>query len=257
MGNSGMDIAVDASYHAAETYLSARRGAHVIPKYVFGKPYDQIAGSERIPSAVRWPVARLIMRLATGPMERYGLPKPDHRFAEAHPTMSSRILDRLAHGAITPKSVVDRFEGPEVVFADDSRVAADLVVYCTGYKITFPFLDPSVLDPSGDNEVRLYARVFSPDVHGLAFLGLVQPLGAIMPIAERQAELLADHVEGRYALPARAEMDAEIDRHRQRIAKRYVASKQHTIQVDFDEYMRQLRVERQRGAKRAPASADV
>ncbi|WP_244223424.1 NAD(P)-binding domain-containing protein [Amycolatopsis circi] len=102
MGNSAMDIAVDASYHAAETYLSARRGVHVIPKYVWGKPYDQIAGKEWLPSALRWPVARRLMAAATGPMTRYGLPEPDHKFAQAHPTMSSRILDRLAHGAITP-----------------------------------------------------------------------------------------------------------------------------------------------------------
>jgi cation diffusion facilitator CzcD-associated flavoprotein CzcO len=32
MGNSAMDIAVDASYHARNTYLAARRGAYVIPK---------------------------------------------------------------------------------------------------------------------------------------------------------------------------------------------------------------------------------
>lgn len=250
MGNSGMDIAVDASYHAARTYLSARRGVHVIPKYIFGKPYDQIAGSEHIPSWIRWPVARLIMRLVTGPMERYGLPRPDHKFAQAHPTMSSRILDRLAHGAITPKPNIDRFEGSEVVFADGSRVEADLVVYCTGYKISFPFFDADFLNPGGDNQVQLYERVFHPDVPGLYFIGLVQPLGAIMPIAERQSELVADHLRGAYALPGRARMRAEIDRHRRAIAKRYVVSKRHTIQVDFDDYMRQLRVERGRSLRR-------
>ena len=52
MGNSAMDIAVDASYHARATYLSARRGVHVIPKYVWGRPYDQLAGSEWIPGFV-------------------------------------------------------------------------------------------------------------------------------------------------------------------------------------------------------------
>lgn len=48
-----------------------------------------------------------------------------------------------------------------------------------------------------------------PTVPGLYFIGLVQPLGAIMPIFERQSELAADHLEGRYALPEPAEMDAE------------------------------------------------
>ncbi|WP_342800901.1 NAD(P)-binding domain-containing protein [Nocardia sp. No.11] len=250
MGNSAMDIAVDASYHAAQTYLSARSGVHVIPKYVWGRPYDQIGGAEWIPSFLRWPLARRLMAAATGPMTRYGLPAPDHKFAQAHPTMSSRILDRLAHGAITPVPTIERFDGDEVVFADGRRVAADLVVFCTGYKISFPFFDPGFLDPSGDNRIGLYRRLFHPDVPGLYFLGLIQPLGAIMPIAERQAHLVADHLHGVYHLPDRRAMEREITAHRRGLERRYVASKRHTIQVDFDDYMRDLRLERRRGAAR-------
>ncbi|RKT88714.1 Predicted flavoprotein CzcO associated with the cation diffusion facilitator CzcD [Saccharopolyspora antimicrobica] len=250
MGNSAVDIAVDASYHAAATYLSARRGAHIIPKYVFGRPYDQIAGSERIPGWIRWPLARLLLRSVTGRMTRYGLPAPDHKFAQAHPTMSSRVLDRLAHGAIHPKPNIARLDRSEVVFTDGSRAAADLVVYCTGYRISFPFFDAGFLDPGEDNEIRLYQRVFHPRVPGLYFIGLVQPLGAIMPIAERQSELVADHLQGGYALPDRLAMLAEIAKHRQAVAKRYVTSRRHTIQVDFDDYMRELSRERLRGAKR-------
>jgi hypothetical protein len=250
MGNSAMDIAVDASYYAEASYLSARRGVHVIPKYVWGRPYDQIGASERIPAALRWPLARWLMSAATGPMTRYGLPAPDHKFAQAHPTMSSRILDRLAHGAITPMPNIDHFDSNDVVFTDGRRVSADLVVLCTGYKISFPFFDQDFLDPSADNEIELYRRVFHPDVPGLYFVGLVQPLGAIMPIAERQSQLVADHLQGRYRLPGRAAMDREIAAHRRHIQRRYVASKRHTIQVDFDDYMRDLRVERRRGIRR-------
>jgi hypothetical protein len=245
-----MDIAVDASYHAAETYLSARRGVYVIPKYVFGRPNDQIGGHELIPAWVRFPVARLIMRFNTGPMERYGLPKPDHRLGEAHPTISSRILDRLSHGAITAKPGIASFDGPHVVFTDGSRVEADLVVYCTGYKMTFPFFDRDFLDPGEDNEISLYQRVFHPEVPGLYFIGLVQPLGATMPIAARQSELVADHLQGRFHLPALDEMRRETVRYREKMRKRYVASKRHTIQVDFDDYMLALKRERRRGRRR-------
>src|SRR4029079_15649273 len=55
MGNSAMYIAVDASYHARNTYLAARRGAYVIPKYLFGKPVDQIGGGEAPPASLRLP----------------------------------------------------------------------------------------------------------------------------------------------------------------------------------------------------------
>ena len=43
MGNSAMDIAVESSFHARATYLAARRGAWVIPKYLFGRPLDSIS----------------------------------------------------------------------------------------------------------------------------------------------------------------------------------------------------------------------
>lgn len=251
MGNSAMDIAVDASYHAAETYLAARRGAHVIPKYIFGRPYDQIAGSERIPAWLRWPLARAMFKLATGRMETYGLQKPDHKFAQAHPTMSSRILDRLAHGAITPRPNITHLDGDRVHFADGTSVAADLVIYCTGYKITFPFFDENFLT-ARDNELPLYKHLIHPDIPGLYFIGLIQPLGAIMPIAERQSQLLADHLQGRYGVPSRRRMQRDIDAKRAKLQKRYVASKRHTIQVDYDDYMRELATERIAGARRTP-----
>ena len=115
MGNSAMDIAVDASYHARTTYLAARRGAYVIPKYLFGKPVDQIGGAEWLPHWIRFPMMAQLLKLNVGRMENYGLPEPDHKFAHAHPTVSGRILDRLAHGAITPKpniASLERRDGP-------------------------------------------------------------------------------------------------------------------------------------------------
>jgi hypothetical protein len=193
---------------------------------------------------------RLMLRLSVGSMETYGLPRPDHKFAQAHPTISGRILDRLAHGAITPKPNIAALEGDRVRFTDGTSVHADLVIYCTGYRISFPFLDPAVL-AAPDNEVPLYRHVFHPDVEGLYFVGLIQPLGAIMPIAERQSELIADHLEGRHALPPAPAMRRSIRRERARMRRRYVASKRHTIQVDYDDYMRALRKEREAGAKRA------
>jgi cation diffusion facilitator CzcD-associated flavoprotein CzcO len=250
MGNSGMDIAVDASYHAKNTYLAARRGVHIVPKYLLGKPMDTIGGSELIPGPVRFAMFRRLLKMEVGDLTNYGLPEPDHKFAEAHPTISGRILDRLAHGAITPKPNIERLEGDQVHFNDGSSVRADLIVYCTGYKITFPFLDDEVM-AAPDNEVRLYKHVFHPRMAGLYFLGLVQPLGAIMPIAERQAHVIARHLTGSYALPDHAAMERDIDKKREAMRKRYVASKRHTIQVDYDDYMRELKKEMDRGAARA------
>jgi len=252
MGNSAMDIAVESSYVAANTYLSARKGAWIIPKYVFGKPVDQLPNNPRVPFALRQRMIHQTIKTITGPPERYGLPRPDHKFGESHPTVSGRILDRIAHGTIAPKPNIASLEGDRVRFVDGSEVHADVVVYCTGYKITFPFFDETFI-AAPDNHIELFRRVFHPDVPGLYFIGLLQPLGAIMPLAEAQSAWIGDHLRGEYALPTPADLRRDIASDQAAMRKRYVASKRHTIQVDFDDYLYALDAERRAGAERARA----
>jgi dimethylaniline monooxygenase (N-oxide forming) len=254
MGNSAMDIAVEASFSAAATYLAARRGAWVIPKYVFGRPLDQISTQPGVPFRIRQRFMWAVLRAAVGDMERYGLPKPDHRPLEAHPTVSDDLLSRVAHGEITPKPNIARLTERTVVFADGSEVEADIVLYCTGYRVTFPFFDPWLISAPG-NDLPLFRRVFHPDRRGVFFIGLLQPLGAIMPLAAAQSEWVCEYLAGRYALPDTAALRADIERERSRMFKRYVASKRHTMQVDFDDYLADLAKERRRGAERARARA--
>jgi hypothetical protein len=85
------------------------------------------------------------------------------------------------------------------------------------------------------------------------FLSLLQPLGATMPIAEAQSHWVADHLKGEYALPLREEMRKDMEAERRKMFDRYLASKRHTMQVDFDDYLYELRRERRRGGDRARA----
>jgi cation diffusion facilitator CzcD-associated flavoprotein CzcO len=248
IGNSATDIAVESSRTSAKTFLAMRRGAWIVPKYLAGKPTDELGGGilSRIPPRLGVLLLGRKIKSAVGEPTDYGLPKPDHRLGEAHPTVSSDLLPRLGHGAITVKPNIAEFTGGrEVRFTDGSTEEIDVIVYCTGYRITFPFLDPEVFS-APDNQVPLYRYVFSPDHEGLYFVGLVQPLGAIMPLAELQSEWIADVLENKVALPAPTEMRAEIARDREAMAKRYVNSKRHTIEVDFEPYKRLIRRERER-----------
>jgi dimethylaniline monooxygenase (N-oxide forming) len=253
MGNSAMDIAVESSYVAGTTHLAARRGAWIVPKYLFGRPMDQLPHAAWMPDRIAYKVFELFVRLHTGNPERYGLLRPDHRFGQAHPTVSGRILDRIIHGTVTPQPNIARLGADWVQFADGTRVHADVVVYCTGYRITFPFFDADFL-AAPDNRIELFRRVFVPGNRSLAFVGLLQPLGAIMPLAEAQGRWLADYLLGRYHLPPRRAMETDIRRENARMRNRYVASKRHTIQVDFDRYLVELRKELRRGAERARAA---
>lgn len=254
MGNSAMDISVEASYVAERTVLTSRRGAWVIPKYLFGRPLDTLFTSPRIPHRIRRRVAETLMQANVGSMTRYGLPEPDHRLLSAHPTISGRILDRLVHGAITYKPNIARFEGRTVHFVDGTHAEFDVLVYCTGYKVTFPFFDPHFVSAK-DNDLPLFRRVFHPTEKDLFFIGMLQPLGAIMPLAAAQSAWIVDYLEGRYALPPPAELRADMDQERKEMFARYVASPRHTMQVDFDDYLLALDEERARGRARAKKRA--
>jgi thioredoxin reductase len=253
LGNSATDIAVESSRIAEKTFLAVRRGAYVLPKYLNGKPIDEAAHplASYLPLAVQRFFAMKGLEIAAGAMETYGLPKPDHKLFEAHPTVSSELLPRLGHGDIAVKSNIQRFAGGRTVrFVDGSSEEIDLVVYCTGYKMTFPFFDPKVVS-APDNRLPLYRRVVSVERPGLYFIGFIQPLGPIMPLAEAQAEWVADLLGGRAALPPAGEMKREIASEERKMRKRFVSSKRHTVEVDFHPYLREIRRERKRVAQPA------
>ena len=253
MGNSAMDIAVESSYVAERTYLAARRGAWIVPKYIFGRPIDQMKNDPRVPFAIRQRVIGALIKAYSGSPERYGLPKPDHRFGEAHPTVSGRILDRIAHGTISPEAEHRGARGrPGPVHRRHGRRRRRRRVLHR-LQDQLPVLRRDLL-AAPDNHIELFRRVFHPDFANLAFIGLLQPLGALMPLAELQGEWVSDYLCGRYALPDPAELRADIARDQAAMRKRYVTSKRHTIQVDFDDYVHDLTKERKAGAERARAA---
>ncbi len=256
MGNSAMDIACELGRPgvAARVFLSARRGAYILPNYLFGRPVDLVLTGlpRRLPYALRRVINERVYRLAVGKMEDFGLPRPEHRLDEAHPTVSSELLAKLGRGDVLPRPAIAERLGRRVRFADGRVEEVDAIVYCTGYKVSFPFFDEAFV-AAPDNDLPLFRRVFKPGEPALFFFGLLQPLGAIMPIAEAQGKWVADYLAGEYALPSDAEMRADLERERRAMFARYVPSKRHTMQVDFDDYMIGLAEERERGRARARA----
>ncbi|MFE0519099.1 flavin-containing monooxygenase [Streptomyces sp. NPDC058954] len=248
IGNSACDIAVETSRVSRRTFLAMRRGAHILPKFLFGTPTDHLTHSwlSRAPLAVQDRGLQFLLRLSRGRLTDYGLPTPAHRVLAAHPTISDDLLSRLGHGDITVKPAPTHADASHVSFEDGTSEEIDAIVYCTGYDIAFPFLDDQLINLT-DNDPALYRRVVSPDQPGLYFIGLIQPLGAIMPLAEVQSHWVADLVQGRCALPEREAMLEEIRGFRSRTARRYVASTRHTIQVDAQAYVKELAKERKRG----------
>ncbi len=253
IGNSAMDIAVESSFVARRTLISSRRGAYILPKYLFGRPLDQIGVNSLtpvLPFAFRRGILMTLYRIGVGKVSDYGLPEPDHKIGEAHPTISADFLNRIAHGEMTWKPNLSELQGASVKFEDGTVEPVDIIVWCTGYKVSFPFFDEQLIS-APDNDLPLYRRVFKPGIDNLAFIALLQPLGATMPLAEAQGRWIASYLRGEYHLPPVTEMERHMQRERERMFKRYVASKRHTMQVDFDNYLHDLGKETKAGAERA------
>ncbi|MFO0326377.1 MAG: flavin-containing monooxygenase [Gemmatimonadota bacterium] len=176
-GNSGCDIVVEASQHATRTFHSTRRGYHYFPKYVFGKPSDQVGDllhALRVPLPVRRLIGTISMRLFVGDPRAIGLPRPDHKLFETHPVANTLLPYYVKHGAIAVRPDIARFEGHDVVFTDGRRETVDLVVYATGYLIEFPFIGRTHLNWR-DGHPSLYQNVFHPEHDSLFVAGLIQP----------------------------------------------------------------------------------
>jgi cation diffusion facilitator CzcD-associated flavoprotein CzcO len=190
IGNSAVDIASELSNRglAERLVLSTRRGAHVVPKYLFGKPVDQIVETNPyIPLALQRKAAALLVRLVVGRVENFGMPTPDHEILTAHPTVSSDLLQRVGNGDIIVKPNVFELHGDRVEFTDGTVEPIDAIVYATGYNIRFPFFDPEFLS-APDNVLPLFKRIFVVPV-----LRSGVPLGARQRLATVQAHLRAWH----------------------------------------------------------------
>ena len=239
-GNSGCDIAVEASQHADRTFLSVRRGYYYIPKYAFGRPIDQVGELSlklRLPLSIRRPLNQLVLRAVVGRPEQYGLPRPDHRLLETHPIVNSQILLALGQGHVRPKPDLVKLEGGEVRFKDGSSERIDLIVFATGYQVSFPFLAPRHLN-STDGRPDFYLHVFHPTYEDLFILGMIQPDSGVWPLMDLQAKAVASYirasggeVRGRKQGP-RPDLSGGI---------RYVKSERHRYEVEHSGYARHLR----------------
>jgi dimethylaniline monooxygenase (N-oxide forming) len=261
LGDSAMDIACDISRVAQMTFLTARRGAWIVPKYLGGTPIDLVGRKLQSRSPMAREVASgALFNLANslfgrritaiqGRPEDHGLPKPDPKLARAHVTASSEILVRIGQGRIKPKPWISQLQGERVRFEDDSEEQIDAIVYCTGYKLALPFLSTEIIDPE-DNDAPLYNRVVHPDHPGLYFIGLIDTPGSVSPLSEQQAEWVADLLEDRVQLPSAAQMQQAIAREHRRRQQRFGSVNGRALHVDFFPYLHALQKERKRGRRK-------
>ena len=195
-GNSGCDIACDASRAAQRAWISLRRGYYFVPKHILGKPADVFADSgPHLPYVVERPLFQGLLRVLNGDLTRLGLPRPDHSILESHPVMNTQILHAIAHGDLEVRPDVREFRGGEVVFVDGRTETVDLVVQATGYVRGVPFLSSEIL--ADDDVSDLFLNVFHRRTPGLCVVGNFTTDGGAYPLVDRQGELVSRVLDAR------------------------------------------------------------
>ncbi|KFP86703.1 Dimethylaniline monooxygenase [N-oxide-forming] 5, partial [Acanthisitta chloris] len=226
IGNSGSDLAVEISHTAKQVFLSTRRGAWIFNRVGDqGYPLDTVF-TTRIKVFLQ---QLLSSSLVCDYVEKqlnarfnhshYGL-KPQHRVFDQHPTINDDLPNRIISGRVQVKPNIQEFTETCAIFEDGTREDVDAVVFATGYSFSFPFLEGCV--KVVENQIPLYKYVFPPDLEKptLAFIGLIQPLGAIMPISELQCRWATRVFKGLNELPSRHDMEADITQKKEAMAKR-------------------------------------
>jgi dimethylaniline monooxygenase (N-oxide forming) len=130
-------------------------------------------------------------------------------------------------GSIVIKRDIEHIGQRTVTFKDGETIEVDAIIFATGYSISFPFLNKTNITVGQDNDISLFKFVWNPDLMKdntpptLAFIGLVQPFGAIMPIAEIQARWITRVWAGEVGLPTADEQRADISEYKDYLAKRW------------------------------------
>jgi Flavin-binding monooxygenase-like len=244
-GNSGFDIASECAQHAATAFHSLRRAYHILPRFYDGLPVDECGEwmlRWRLPLWFRRLAAARIARITWEQLGCRDLPRPDHALFATHPVINSRWPLDVTRGAIRVTPDVHELCGSAVRFADGSEEQIDLIVYATGYKISFPFLRAEDL-PWRDGRPALCFNVFHPERDDLFVAGLIQSDSGQFGLVDCQAQLIAAYVAGleRRDRPALRFRDFK-RRHTAPMGKRirYIESPRHLVEVEHFSYRRTL-----------------
>lgn len=238
-GNSACDVAVEVARVAEKTCISIRRGQHIFPKFMFGKPTD-VAFSKInwMPFGLRQRVANFVIRLLQGRYSKYGLLTPDDRPLKTHPVINSELLYFIRHGKIFPRHGIVSVRDNLVEFTNGTKDIFDTIICATGYEVVFPFFRDPRLDFSKSAEVPLYLKMMHPEFPTLFFIGLFQPQGAIWPLAHYQAKIAANIIAKKCAFPENIEEKITQEKHVRH--RRYHQNIRHALEVDYHDFRNEL-----------------
>jgi putative flavoprotein involved in K+ transport len=187
VGNTGAEIAVDLiEGGAARVRLAVRTAPHIVRRSTAGWA-AQSSGIliRRMPVRLVDRAAALLARVAVPDLASQGLPRPERGLLSraregAIPVQDVGLIDAVRAGRVEPVAAVESFEKDEVVLADGSRIAPDVVIAATGYHRALEGLvgDLDVLDARG--RPRVHGARTAAHAPGLHFTGFTNPISGML-----------------------------------------------------------------------------
>jgi dimethylaniline monooxygenase (N-oxide forming) len=221
--------------------LSSRSGNWITPRTTFfGVATDQLQtrAVQTIPKTILNFVFESLIKLHLGDLAHYNL-KPAHKVLESPAVVGGTILDQIECGKVKVVKDIERVYANSVKFINGECYDIDSIILCTGYKVEVPFIDQTEIygkDKDSDR-IKLYKHIFPNNVDNLAFIGIVQASGSVLPISEMQARWACKVFKGEYKLPSFKERRDITDIDWREHLKQYIPRSRTSVAVDQNEYM--------------------
>ena len=104
-----------------------------MPKYILGRPIDQVSGAIgrtlRLPTTATRRIMSWLIRAIVGDQRRFDLPRPEHPMWREHATLSQELLPYVGHGYISIKPNVAELLGDRARFVDGTEERFDAIIY--------------------------------------------------------------------------------------------------------------------------------
>ncbi|TKC47349.1 hypothetical protein EI555_006405 [Monodon monoceros] len=184
MGNSGTDIAMEASHVAKKVFLSTR---------------DQLPMGH----GARDVISEHVQKCSPNSSCELVDSKKDEQLVQStqlrEPVLSNELPGRIITGKVLIKPSVKEVKENSVVFNNTPKEEPiDIIVFATGYTFAFPFLHETVVKVE-DGQASLYKYIFPAHLQKptLAVIGLIKPLGSMITTGEMQARWAVQVLKGK------------------------------------------------------------
>ncbi len=204
-GQSAMDILEDSAIMAKKSFHSTRRGFYIASKFILGFPAEKVANFpiiKLIPTQIIFKFLAFIspaFLIWQGiNLKKLNIPRNCSSNGVIVPVFNQVVYQYYMQGDITHKSNIKKLKGNQVLFEDGTEEQVDVIVYATGFKVDFPFIDQKLLNWQEKQPYpNLYLHCIHPNYDNLFVIGMIHPIGTHWHVFQAQSNLVSAYIKAK------------------------------------------------------------